>query len=862
MFGRHIINSCSALLLGALMTASPGLQAAEEGFPSAREAAEQPSGLLHLSAPAYRSGPAGGLVIPALSAPPEGGRPPGGNVLAFFLDEWGNLREDSNGNHILDQTASGGSGDLIIRFRRESDGRLVLQKGEDSGSNEVTAWSENEGSRPRPLWNAGELLAAFTDEQAVNSRSYGQAVRKNEQGLSGGRRIYSVFEERPPLGRRPDLELLNIEAGDKLADLLGPGFDPASSRRLIEHFLSRPQGARPEPGEEADSGPGAERNWRLGSPGSSKPVLVGPPSAAHHLIYGDLSYLEYLKARAGRRQLVYFGSGDGLFHAVNAGFASPDGRGQPAYSVQGPPEAPAHELGAEIWAFAPPLLLPNLPTLFDPRSEGEAAIQSAARPTANHRSFDEPWPRLGPGRPAADYLSPLVADVKDENGEWRTILIGVLRLGNNDDPVEAEVSEVFAFDVTDPEKEPLLLWSFRHKGLGRIQCRPALAVGQGRWRVLLASGPLPSGLETEAGIFVLDALSGRPEARLSSGTGGFFAAAFTVSAPDYLRSGPGETETAVWTNPAVYFSLNGGRNGGGVYRLALTDQGAAGRAPRPLEPKQWRLDPFFRSGRPVVGAVNAACDLLGNRWLVFATGDPEDASGKHYLYGVKESLNEWGYLDFQERSEEDLLDVSGIRVFSDGALDGAPSGALNFNWLYELMLDRDGSSGYRGYKRELNLSPLAPMDKAHCLSQPKIEALGQGRSLTAFTAFAPSGESFTSGRSVLQVVDTFTGLPAPYMKAYSRQMESGGEARTNGPEGVFEISGLIEAGPGLASEALILKTDRGTVIRNHSLDGRANSISIPPRFSLSSGPVAWREVLDMGFEISDDDLAAGIEALE
>ena len=853
------------LVLLAALLGPPSPLRADPG-PQPAELSE--AGIRQPTAPANKTGPEGGLSIRNVCyLQADSGQPPRfGNVYALFLDKWGQLREDSNANLTLDQSPGsaapdGGSpaGDRLIRFIKAEDNSLVLERGRDeSGRNEVFNWAVlGPEEKINTLWNTGELLSAFDDRQLLEARPYLEPILRTESALSGGRRIYTFLDKDQapdePITKpgKPVLFAPQSEAALRAlifkkpppaspSSLPGPDGDPEAAFRLISYVLGQDQNGWPGRAVKSSLFPG-ERIWRLGSAGESKPLMVGAPAARHHLLYGDRSYLEFKKKMAGRRQMVYFGTNDGLFHAVNSGFYRPLEKTGTYYSRTGPVSAPDHELGAEIWGFISPGLLPRLPKLADPSGESGLKI---------------------------NYLKPVAADIKTD-GRWKTILIGGLRLESGPASGKSEPaaghSEFFAFDVTDPENEPELLWIFRHKDLGLAQVPPAIVANEGRWHVLIANGP-PAGGGGRGRIFVLEASGGHIERILDDGQPGiFFTAPFCPVAPDYLVKDKGG-ENPAWSSPAVYFGQAGldasGRPGGGVYRVQMTDEGSETAGPKALKVSDWQLKPLLKTPGPVTGAVNSALDINGNRWVFFAGGSLGLKNGrKQYLYGLKEPLNEKGYLSFEEVKEEGLVDLSGIRVFESGAMNSCPGGPGAYEKLSQSLLRIEPNPGYTGYKRDLSdLNEAEGSSPAVGLSQPKLEPIGNGRSLLVFSSYEPSsaGPSPELGRSRLMVVDAFTGLPAPYMKPLSGWMEAGEKLEA----GASEISGYLNAGPGRAGESFIIKTDRGTAMKCIGFNGAEYSVFIDRDHSLNSGLVSWREVSGMDFSISEEELAAGLSGLD
>src|SRR5438132_2584193 len=285
-----------------------------------------------------------------------------------------------------------------------------------------------------------------------------------------------------------------------------------------------------------DSGAIVRAQWKLGDVVNATPVVVGAPSTRFDVIYGDQTYATFFQRYKDRRQVAYVGANDGMLHAFNAGFFSNDDRpldgtgpivqarftstpkklgtstdcaalpcdgSVTTYSFR----SDAPPLGAELWAFLPQDLLPQLRWL-----------------TATN--YDHVY--------YVD-LTPKVTDVRifpadaDHPGGWGTILIGGFRFGgsctnctsgqgtppvvkgrprvvhadfNNNGTITDRVflSSYFVLDITNPEKEPRLLWVFRDQNLGLTTADPGIvrvnpstdAKTSGtneRWFVVFGTGP-------------------------------------------------------------------------------------------------------------------------------------------------------------------------------------------------------------------------------------------------------------------------------------------------------------------------------------------------------------------------------------
>jgi hypothetical protein len=745
----------------------------------------------------------------ALRRPPEpegpdrAGRPE--NIQALFLDPWGNYREDSNANGVMEAgpLTEPGSNDRLVEFKAPPGAAALIRRGVDlSGDGLAADWETLAGPEDlAPLWVFGGIPAPGGDRQLI-----------------GGRDRRPVYTWRPGSeAEAPDqseLRPLKAEAAAGLAPLSFPG--------------RRPGGAA-----------------------GSRPIVAGPPAAAFDALYGDYSYARFKKTRApdgvaGRRQVAYLADGQGLLRAVNLGFFGLAARGRPAYSEEAPPgkgpaplNRPAPALGAELWALAPPSLL---------------------------AAFKEASPEPGPGPDFSAELKFTVVDLKNSgpdrpfwaSGQWRTVLIGVLR-------PEARAgrpgpTEYFALDVTDPEKEPRLLWSGRDSNFRFSGARPALAANSGRqagrtdWYVILAGSFAD---EDRAGLLVLDALSGQAvpaEIPLRVGeAGGFFHDSFTPLAP----AGPGDqgrrgTEEAVWSHNTAYFSFRGADGQGAVYRLQMVGQPDGNAPPYPRPPEKWRLTRLFHSPAPLSGPVNAAFDRQGRQWVFFMTGRPlrAPAYAPGYLYGLKEPLGPGRCPTFGEVEEfGPLMDLGRTRVYHRGRLEDAPDGFKSFESLAGAL----SGEAYAGYRRPLGRAPDPATDGEAAgleigeigLGQVKIEALADGRSVLAFTSHRPPADGRPDkGRSFLNLADSFTGLPAPPL--YPLGFEAGEQIREDGRVH-YQVTGRIEAGPGPATEASVIRAGRVTLVKNRRPDGADNLIYIPEGLSRNSAVISWREVLNPDF---------------
>jgi type IV pilus assembly protein PilY1 len=181
-----------------------------------------------------------------------------------------------------------------------------------------------------------------------------------------------------------------------------------------------------------------DREHVLGDTVNAKPAFVGKPN----LLYGDAVSPDYASFKAGpagsRQSVLYIAANDGMLHAFNG------------------------DTGAELWAYAPRLLMPELFKL------------AASNYDINHRYYTDGSP------------SPMDVFI---GGAWKTILVGGLNAGGRG---------YYALDVTDP-LNPKGLWEFCSDatlcavsdpdlGLSYGQAVITKRPSDGKWVVIVTSG--------------------------------------------------------------------------------------------------------------------------------------------------------------------------------------------------------------------------------------------------------------------------------------------------------------------------------------------------------------------------------------
>ncbi|MDR1109708.1 MAG: hypothetical protein LBP92_03170 [Deltaproteobacteria bacterium] len=821
-----------------------------------------------------------------------------GTVYGLFVDKYGNLREDSNGDHKLKLSTLDGEGDNILTFNNPNNPPAILPDCYTSSTvsrctdpfgdnNPEVLDSPANIHRIKSVWDTGRWLAELDPggtRLLSGSRSYGSPATKTE----GRRRIY--FGEPDSNGRLPlfntsdsslavlQKQMLHDNYRDHLPTVPAtPNTKAAYTKKLVEYV----QGAE-VPGwrSRTIANPWGSSSspvvWRLADIINSKPIIVGPPAFNYDTIYGDYTYGTFRSTQGGRRQMVYVGSNDGIFHAINLGFYGSLTEGMVGYA-QG--DAVNHDLGAEVWAYIPTSVLPHLQWLPDPDYVHSYYVD----------------------------MKPLLADVKID-GEWRTILIGGLRLGGrpipNPDSAETQryYSELFCLDVTDPEAEPKFLWRYSSEEIGLSVGTPSVVTSEGEWYVVIPSGPKTDSFsgngqvvygqhspydgysDQQARLIVLDAATG---AEFNTGDDLVVPEANSFFTDNFIPLPQRNSRTGTWNDNVVYYGLTISRvestciDSGAVYRLVMTDPLTS----QPLRPSSWTLKRFISTDRPVTGAVNSTYDSRGNLWVIFATGrlwgiqdlTPCAAvttpacreNHLQYLYGVKEELDSDGNMTYTDRTPQisKLADLTGASVYKSGIVTGVKTqaglslgigGTINYNLLSDAVL----GNKFIGYKRQLDVGKIIQPGSADnfeiSITQPKITGLGNGTSLLAFTTFEPNSvTSFCGdlGKSYMYLLDTYTGLPHPSLySAFSAAPDNPGSAPID-PEN--QVIGGTLVGDDLATEAIFYITDSSVTART-SLGGSITDVSVAKDKGIGNTVISWREALNTGFTLSKESMVIGL----
>ncbi len=562
-----------------------------------------------------------------------------GYLHALFTDEYGNIREDTDGNQALSLTT-----DLIIEMDYVLDPatntkKTLANRYNDSGGDGTKDSLDSTVTidEINSLWRAGRKLwqtdpatrTIFTSRDGSTSLDF---IDTNASALKNRLRAADDTEAE---------NIINWTRGTDLPGVTDSGH--ASGYRERDITIN-----------------GTSNIWKLGDIIYSTPTAVGAPKENYDLLYGDASYYTFEQAQAKRREVVYVGANDGMLHAFNAGCYDKDSKTYYPDVSAGVCTTGSHTLGQELWAYIPRGILPHLKwnTMID---------------YTHVYSVD---------------LKPKVTDAKIFNGTWGTILIGGYRYGGKSidwtegATTQTTAPEYYALDITDPDN-PRTLWTFTHPDLGLTMSYPSVAKINDEWFAIFGSGPTNYDSDSNltafqpGNLFVL---------KISDGTNGVIADADWVAGTNYWIKPTGTTTSFMsdsitvdrdiidYSVDVVYVGENYDNGTSWTSRMLRFPT-------KNLAPGSWinhstLLDIATVAGanddsKKITAAPAAASDDRGNLWVFFGTGqflgkDDKNLTDTGGMYAVKDACWDGSCTD----SYTGLIDISSSRVNIDGSVSG------------------------------------------------------------------------------------------------------------------------------------------------------------------------------------------------
>jgi type IV pilus assembly protein PilY1 len=729
-----------------------------------------------------------------------------GYLHALFVDKYGNLREDSNGNNALDMTT-----DLIIEMEYSSELGTKINKYTDSDGD-----GEKDSETPtaivnldsvNAIWKGGETLwqtdpanrTIFTTIDGYNAIDF---TTDNSTTLQPYLRAADTTEAD---------NIINWVRGNDLTGVTDSGHpDGYRNRNITLNDVTNV--------------------WKLGDIVYSTPSVVGRPMENYDLLYGDDSYTSFRDTYLKRRHVVYVGANDGMLHAFNAGcFNESDHKYYPDVDSNGNCTSGSHTLGEELWAFIPRGLLPHLKwnTLID----------------YTHVYYVD--------------LKPKITDVKIFNSDsthidgWGTILIGGFRYGGKNinwtsgSNNYSASPEYFALDITDP-LNPRLLWTFSDPDLGLSMSYPSVAKVGGSWFVIFGSGATDydsnSNLTTfqNGTVFVL---------KISGGDNGVidtwnqntnFWKISTGKSNTFLANSISVDVDIDYDVDVIYIAENykQGSNWNTLMRRITTNMGAQ------ASPAQWSFSTLGNVDsiagnkdkvKKVTAAPSAAMDYRGSLWVFFGTGqfygsDDKNNTDSGAFYAIKDDCWDGSCTS----SYSNLLDISSATVTTDGSVagvSGSCAGSVS-SWA-NLLTASQSCDGWAMYFESLGETvDFTGSALTHNGERMLTKPLILGGLVTWATYIPGTDECSYEGESNVYAVYYQTGTAyKEYVFEEQKEMES--------PSDV--VARVKKLGSGMPSSLSAQITSEGTIaaLVQQSTGSILEIKSIAP-FSLESGIIGWR----------------------
>ncbi len=761
-----------------------------------------------------------------------------GKIHALFVDQYGNMREDTDANATLSLTLD----KIVVLFFDPSAGRTKAKIYDDSDGNGEADGSPTtvEIDEIKYLWEGGKSLA----ERVAATRDIYTWIDKDNDGVvDGGGTIDSnefiTFADSAASDLRP---YLAVEASGATTE----------TAKLINWIRGTDQAGYRSRTVDVD---GTNRVWKLGDIIYSTPTLIGKPEEKYEFLYSDNSYKEFKSEYHNRRHVLYVGGNDGMLHAFNAGFydstySSFDvGAGTPSYSAAIP------ALGEELWAFIPYNLLPHLRWLKDTNYE--------------HVYYVDLKPRVIDAK--------IFADDAVHKGGWGTVLIGGMRFGGGSmtlsevdvdydwdgDGIDAGdtrtfSSSYFALDITNPEEPPTLLWEFTDSNLAFTTSYPGIVHvnhAANDWWVGFGSGPTDyDGTSTQLGItYVLHIATGGEFPINNSPIQTNWGAGFNSAMGDVIsvdvdidasQCAAGPPLVCNYSPDAFYIGCSQGT----MWRVSCVGNNWAGTQTALVS---------LGSTKPITAAPSASQDHDGRLWIYFGTGQfyheiDKANTDMQSLVGVKEPVD-WYDCDGDSNTTEltiycngcmnavtvpqtNLLDVTYYKVFeggyidTDGNLSSSPPYETTFNALVldieQTTSDTDVPKHYDGWILDIN-------NGERSVGMPTI--LG---GITTFTSFKPDDDACAfEGESRLYALYYTTGT------AYGLKpiIGYGDDTMTVGGDVLKEINRSISLGAGVAATpSLHVGEEEGVKAFVQSSTGEIeiiDEINLPEAYK--SKPLFW-----------------------
>ncbi len=705
-----------------------------------------------------------------------------GYLQGLFIDPYGNIRADSDGDKKLKLTIddivhlsySSSTGDTVGELFRDSNG--------DGKPDSTTPYKTIPLVDLPTLWEAGKNLAeTHPDDRTIFTTTNGTQSGKVNFVSSSAATLQTLLRANSVSEAE---DYINFIRG---VDLSNKGY---RDKRITIN--------------------GSTRVWKLADIVYSTPTVVSVPSENYDLIYGDKSYFNFYNTHKNRKAVIYVGSNDGLLHAFSAGkfTQGDDGTGTSGYFTD-----PDNDMGKELWAFIPRSFLPHIQWQTDKNYKHIFGID----------------------------LKVKISDIQiTKNGtkQWATVLIGGMRLGGGPISVAGETINpaYFAIDVTDPAN-PEILWEFSHPDLGLTLSYPAVIKKGTKWYAIFGSGPFH-----DDGTFVNSLYHDNNGYRAKSNkTAKFFIVDIDNKSSWALNTNYWIKDTGITNafigNPVsldvdlVVSNTNGFESdviyAGVVQGLYIAQQ--TGYFVRMLtndnNPSNWPVSMIFQTSgyRPLLYAP--AVSVRGNDlWIYIASGrflhnyDKTLTIDTQKLYGFKDPCFNGSLISTCTTviTEADLADVSSVVVKIDGTVSGTGSttgNATNFDAL------KTAVNAKKGWMANLSTTNERGVAKPALVGDVAL-----------FTTYIPTTDVCSSGGSgYLYALYALTGTA--YNKPIIGYNASTGE--------IFKKSTMGVGTP--SSISIHMGREKGGRAYIQQSTGAIMNVEFQTAAKAKSGYVLWRE---------------------
>ncbi|BCE00842.1 pilus assembly protein [Marinicellulosiphila megalodicopiae] len=746
----------------------------------------------------------------------------GGMLHALFIDQYGNVREDTD----LDNQLTLDDKVITMYFDAIQDQTMVLRYDIDNYG-VIT----RDASLPQPIdslkhiWDARDQLARVPSPSTQREYSFENLNRHILTSIGGQVKAFTS-----------DV----MQSYQRYFAISNPNFGWQPSDSDITDFVNYIRGEENYffRSRVIDWDGLGEKVWRLGDIIHSTPLVVGAPNGNYDSQYNDVSYEAYVEKYKNRRQMVYVGANDGMIHAFNGGFWNqPEHKFETsAAQIDSSLNYSEFELGSELWAYIPENTLPHLRWLA-------------------YRNYQHVY--YIDGEPQSFDVKIFDNDETHPNG-WGTILVVGMRLGGSEVTVEVESgveqdfqSSYIVLDITNPEIPPTLIAEindFDAQKLGLTVSKPALVkanktvngVDVNRWMLAFASGPTgdeshrlsTSDQNTHVYFYDLSASTDHLSKVETSYTFGYGGDVTSVDLDNdyvddvlYFGNVNAEYTTSIY-GELVRVQLNL------MSDISPTNYG---------KPTNISINTMLDTERPVVAAPHFVIDEKGENWILFGTGRLHTINDnlntqQQYFIGIKEEKNNSFNYDYSEFYLSDLINTSDVTLYSDDTIlsnnstievQDEDSNTIELDTFYDL---KGYIQSQHGWYIELDNNSTDPTGR-------NISKATNFSELVFFTQYQPPANTCKiDGTSILYGLDFTTGTASLQNPFYSEVPD---EDSNDSPS---EIGAQMSLGIGLASAPVIHLGEAGQVsVLTQSATGAIETTSINYEFDKGTR-LSWKYI--------------------